>query len=124
VVGPSQMAEAWTIGPRLLGVRATAAKVQGELLRLLARVVVNDRLAYRHPTVVAGVGAFVLVVMILGRWVRVGCARLSCVHWGPFPLGRVPGSCYSCGAIPLSDTLIIRYCFCFVYEIVLQFRET
>jgi DNA-binding Xre family transcriptional regulator len=32
------------------------------------------------------------VVVILSRWVRVGCARLCGVHWGPFPLGQVPGS--------------------------------
>ena len=36
--------------------------------------------------------SFYSVVLILKGWVRVGCARLCGVHWGPFPLGRVPGS--------------------------------
>jgi hypothetical protein len=63
------------------------------------------------------------VVVILSGWVG-GCARLCGVHWGPFPLGRAPGCSNTCGAASLSDALIIRYCFCFVYEIVLEFQET
>src|SRR4051812_28206383 len=56
LVVPSPAVAAWAIGAVLLGVRATATEVQGELLRLLARVGIDNRLAYRHPAVVAGVG--------------------------------------------------------------------
>jgi hypothetical protein len=69
-----------------LAIRATAAEVQGELFGLLARVGIDDRLTYRHPAVVASVGAIEAgvvdlygVVVILGRWVR-GCARLIHVN--------------------------------------------
>jgi hypothetical protein len=62
VVGLSPAVAAWAIGAVLLGVCAAAAEIQGELLRLLASLGVDDRLAYRHPALKAGVGAFVLVV--------------------------------------------------------------
>jgi hypothetical protein len=39
-------------------------------------------------------------------------------------VGRVPGSVCSCGTSSLSDVRIILYCFCFVYEIVLEFWKT
>jgi hypothetical protein len=53
--------------------------------------------------------------LLIGRWVR-GCARLMLVHSVlPFSVGRVPGCCYTCGAISLSDTHIIQYCVVFVY---------
>jgi hypothetical protein len=39
-------------------------------------------------------------------------------------VGRAPGCVSTCGAISLSDALIILYCFCFIYEIVLEFQET
>jgi hypothetical protein len=44
--------------------------------------------------------------LLVAGWVR-GCARLYCVHSGFLSVGRVPGSASSCGAISLSDTLII-----------------
>jgi hypothetical protein len=50
--------------------RATAAEVQSELLRLLARLGIDHDLAYADPAVVAGVGALTLVVILSG-WVRV-----------------------------------------------------
>jgi transcriptional regulator with XRE-family HTH domain len=62
---------------------ATATEVQGELLRLLASLGIDNRLAYRHPAVVAGTGVLVLVVVagsFFGRWLSVGCARL--IHGG------------------------------------------
>jgi hypothetical protein len=37
--------------------------------------------------------------LLVAGWVR-GCARIFSVHSGhPFSVGRVPGSCSSCGAI-------------------------
>ena len=47
------------------------------------------------------------VVVVLGRWVRVGCARLS-VSMGSSSVVRVPGCRTTRGAIPLSDALIIH----------------
>src|SRR5215217_1166856 len=56
-------------------IRAEATKVQSELLRLFARLGVDDnRLAYRHPAIVAGVGA------LFSGWVRFGCGRVLRVH--------------------------------------------
>src|SRR5215210_2813033 len=77
LVAPSPAVAAWSIGAVLLGVCATATQVKRELLRLLARVGIDDRLTYRHPAVVAGVGTLLLIVSgrFSGRWVR-GCARL------------------------------------------------
>ena len=50
----------------------------------------------------------VVVVVILGGWVRAGCARLFGVHSvSPFSVGRVPGCVRTCGTIPLSDALIL-----------------
>src|SRR5829696_10463785 len=59
---------------------ATTAEIKRVLLYLLARLRVEGDLAYRHPAIVAGTGALVLVVVLLSEWVRVGCARLSAVH--------------------------------------------
>ena len=39
-------------------------------------------------------------------------------------VGRASGSGDSCGASSLYDILIVLYCFCFVYEIVLKFLDT
>jgi hypothetical protein len=88
---------------------AAATEVQGELLRLLARLRVGDHLPYRHPAVVAGVG--MVLIVILGGWVRVGCARLIHVNL----LGRLAGSragASRCGAIlylPLDFTTSIAF---------------
>jgi len=54
----------------LASLRALAAEVERELLRLLARIGVDHGLAYRHPAIVAGTGTPVLVVVLLGGWVR------------------------------------------------------
>src|SRR5215217_6667888 len=83
-------------GPGLSAVLAAATKIECVLLYLLARLRVEGDLAYRYPAIVAGVGALVLVV-ILSRWVRVGCARLSGGHeaspsWsGPRGVSPPPG---------------------------------
>ena len=46
--------------------------------------------------------------LLVAGWVR-GCARLMLVHSGhPFSVGRVPGCCNTCGAISLSDILILQ----------------
>jgi hypothetical protein len=57
--------------------------------------------------------------LILGRWVRVGCARLCGVHWGPFPLGRVPGCANTCGAI--SCVYVLH--FTTIYLVLLQIQS-
>jgi len=64
----------------LSAIRAATAEVQGELLRLLASLGIDNRLAYRHPAVVAGVGTLVLVVVLVGGWVRGVRGRL--IHGG------------------------------------------
>src|ERR687884_2308678 len=73
------------------------AEVERILLCLLASLRVNRNLAYRHPAIVAGVGTQGLkarvvrlngVVVILGGWGRVGCARLLYGHEVPL---RGPG---------------------------------
>ena len=77
---------------------ATTAEVKRVLLYLLARLRVEGDLAYRYPAIVAGMGALVLVV-ILSRWVRVGCARLSGGHEAfPFVV-RASGCASTRGAI-------------------------
>src|SRR5215207_10190930 len=101
---------------------AAAARHALVLDDLAIKVVLGlDNAAKEHPAVHAGVGALeagvvslYAVVLILGGWVRVGCARLCGVHWGPFPLGRVPGS----GRLLRGHSFIrcpnyIRCCFCF-----------
>jgi hypothetical protein len=68
--------------------RAAAARHALVLDDLAIKVVLRlDNAAKEHPAVHAGVGALeagvvslYAVVVILGRWVRVGCARLSDVH--------------------------------------------
>ena len=46
--------------------------------------------------------------LLVAGWVR-GCARLMLVHSGhPFSVGRVPGCSNTCGAISLSDVLILQ----------------
>jgi hypothetical protein len=59
---------------------AAAAKVECELFRFFAGLRIDHDLPERHPAVVAGVGALVLVVVILGGWLRVRCARLIHVN--------------------------------------------
>jgi len=54
----------------LASLRALAAEVKRVLLRLLARLRVDHELAYRYPAVVAGVGALVLVIVVLSGWGR------------------------------------------------------
>jgi len=78
----------------LSAIRATAATVGGfPLLAVLIYVADEHPPVYAGTrTLQAGVVGLYSVVLLLSRWVRVGCARLCGVHWGPFPLGRVPGS--------------------------------
>jgi hypothetical protein len=54
----------------------------------LFAVLALDHVADEYPAVDTGVGALVLAVVILGRWVRVGCARLIHVNL----LSRLAGS--------------------------------
>ena len=108
---------------RLSAIRAAAAGHALVLDDLAIKVVLGlDNAAKEHPafeastwTLQASVVSLYGVVMILSGWVCVGCARLWCVHWGPFPLGRVPGCCCTCGAISLSDACIVQYRLDFVY---------
>jgi transcriptional regulator with XRE-family HTH domain len=72
-------------------IRAAAAKVEREFFYLFARLRVEGDLPYRHPAVVAGVG--MVLVLVLGGWVRVGCARLLCGHEVP-PRGPCLGVCH------------------------------
>jgi hypothetical protein len=111
----------------LADIRATTAGAGGfSLLAVLVYV------ADEYPTFEAGartLQASVVrlngVVVIVSGWVRVGYARLCSVHSEPpSSVGRAPGCVSTCGAISLSDALIILYCFCFIYEIVLEFQET
>src|SRR5829696_10196946 len=92
----------------------------------LCAVVAHDQMADVDDALVAGVGTQALKtgvvrlhsVVILGGWVRVGCARLCSVHWGPFPLGQVPGS----GRLLRGHSFIRRpnlICFCFCLQPVL-----
>jgi hypothetical protein len=54
------------------------------------------------------VGLMKVVRLPVAGWVR-GCARLMLVHSvHPFSVGRVPGCACTCGAIALSDVLILQ----------------
>ena len=81
---------------------ATTTEVERVLLRLLARLGVEDELAYRYPAIVAGVGVLVLVV---------GCCVEGIAGWRysvlvhslySISVGRVPGCVTTCGAISVS----------------------
>src|SRR5215218_10744714 len=57
---------------------AATAEVERMLLRLLTRFGVDDHLAYRHPAIVAGVGAIMVAVIMVssgGRWMRYSHGR-------------------------------------------------
>src|ERR671911_763138 len=107
--------------------RATAARHALVLDDLAIKVVLGlDNAAKEHPARVAGVrtleaGVVSLygVVLLLSGWVRVGCARLCGVHRAPSLWARLRGVPSTCGAIPLSDTLIIPKHLVFVYKVVL-----
>jgi hypothetical protein len=107
-VGPSLVVAAWAIGAGLSAIRATTAEVKCVLLRLLAGLGVDHELAKRYPALVAGVGTLSLVVVLSG-WVRWERGRLLLVH-SVFSLsvGRAPGCATTCGAIPLSDVVIMH----------------
>jgi hypothetical protein len=60
-----------------------------------------DNAAKEDPAIHAGVGALEAgvvslysVVVIIGGWVRVGCARLLCGHCGPLPFGLEVPVCF------------------------------
>src|SRR5215204_563068 len=100
-------------------IRAAPTRVGGfPLLAVLVYI------ADEHPAIYAGtrtLQASVVrlygVVVILSRWVRVGCARLCGVHSEPpSSVGRAPGCYRTCGAIPLSDVLTISFLTVFVYS--------
>src|SRR5918993_4433556 len=78
----------------LSAICATAATVGGFPLLAVLIYVADEYPAFEAGTrtLQAGVVRFYGVVVILSGWVRMGCARLCGVHWGPFPLGQVPGS--------------------------------
>jgi hypothetical protein len=59
---------------------ATTAEVKRVLLYLLARLRVGHDVAYRYPAIIADVGGLVRLILLLGRWVCVGCARLLYGH--------------------------------------------
>jgi hypothetical protein len=81
---------AWAIEAGLSAIRTAAARHALVLDDLAIKVVLGlDNAANEHPAVHAGTGAQALkaaelrlysVVVIFGSWVRVGCARLWCVH--------------------------------------------
>jgi hypothetical protein len=52
------------------------------------------------------------VDVLLGEWVRMGCARLCGVHSkrAYLSVGRVPGCSSTCGAISLPVALILAVC--------------
>ena len=79
------MVAAWAIGVGLSAIRAAAAGVGG--FPLLAKLVY---VADEHPAAYAGTGTLQAsvvrlysVVVIVGGWVHVGCARLCGVHSVP-----------------------------------------
>src|SRR5918994_115870 len=79
---------------------ATTTRHANVLDDLAIKVVLGlDNAAKEHPAVYAGVGALEAgvvslygVVLLLGGWVRVGCARLCGVHEAP-PRGPGSGVC-------------------------------
>jgi hypothetical protein len=108
---------AWLIRVGLSAIRATAARHALVLDDLAIKVVLGlDNAANEHPAVHAGVGALEAgvvrlygVVVIIGGWVRVGCARLCAVHSEPpSSVGRAPGCSSTCGATSLYDVVIIH----------------
>jgi hypothetical protein len=72
----------------LFGARgATAARNGLDALDLFAGTGVHDKVPHVHDALAAGVGPLEAgvvrlygVVVVLGRWVRAGCARLTIVH--------------------------------------------
>jgi hypothetical protein len=108
------------MGAGLSVVRATAARHDLEALYLVAYLFVVGGVGEEHQAVSTGVWVGILAIVFGTEY-----ARLSSVHSEPpSSVGRVPRSGYSCGTTSLSNILIIRYCFCFVYEIVLEFLWT
>jgi hypothetical protein len=112
----------------LSAIRAAATAVGGFSLFAVLVYVADE-----YPAAYAGMGTQALqtgvvrlysVVVILGGWVRVGCARLSSVHSEPpSSVGQVPGCCYTRGAIPLSDTHILPIYYTFTTLLWYNFRK-
>ena len=109
-------------GLGLSAIRATTADVGGfSFLAVLVYVADEDpAIDAGTRTLQAGVVSLYGVVVIVSGWVRVSCARLSSVHsFTSFSVGRVPGSCHSCGTISLSDGLILAYWLSYVYYLTI-----
>ena len=92
----------------LLAIRAAAARDALVLDDLAIKVVLRlDNAAKEHPAVYAGAcpleaGVVSLYgVVILGGWVRVGCARLCGVHRAPSLWAGLRGVGSTAGAISL-----------------------
>jgi hypothetical protein len=88
---------------------ALAAKVLRVLLDCFSGVLVDDEVADCDPAIVAGVGALVLVVviLILSRWVR-GCARLCGGH-GVLSLGPCLGVLVAPPGLPTLATAVLSH---------------
>ena len=101
---------AWLIGTELSAgfAGAAAAEVESVLLYLFACLRIDQDLSKRYPAVVAGVGVLVLVVVILGGWVRVGCARLLCGH-EVAPSWSVPRGVSPPPGLPTLSTAVLSH---------------
>src|SRR5918993_1708761 len=100
-------------GLGLAAIRAAAARHANVLDDLAIKVVLGlNNAAKEHPAVYAGVRALEAgvvrlygVVVILGGWVRVGCARLCGVHRAPSLWAGLRGVLPPAGPSPYPTSL-------------------